>query len=83
MRPQSSQLATPLWTDPGFKNGIGVRKLISTLKKKKVKKGKRKASPKILAREEKATATTTTNQSVVKAYCSISSVNLRSITLCI
>ena len=26
--PQSSQLAEPLWTDPGIKSGIGVRKLI-------------------------------------------------------
>ena len=31
---QSSQLAEPLWTDPGIKSGISVRKLISTLKKK-------------------------------------------------
>ena len=28
-----SQLTEPLWTDPGLKSGIGVRKLISTLKK--------------------------------------------------
>ena len=27
---QSSQLAEPLWTDPGLKNGISVRELIST-----------------------------------------------------
>ena len=26
---QSSQLAEPLWTDPGLKSGIGVRELIS------------------------------------------------------
>ena len=32
---QSSQLAEPLWTDPGLKRGISVHKLISTLKKKK------------------------------------------------
>ena len=31
-RPQSSQLAEPLWTDPGLKSGISVRNLISTLK---------------------------------------------------
>ena len=31
--PLSSQLAEPLWTDPGLKSGISVRKLISTLKK--------------------------------------------------
>ena len=30
-RPQSSKLAEPLWTDPGLKNGLGVRELISTL----------------------------------------------------
>ena len=29
-QPQSSQLAEPLWTDPGIKSGICVRKLIST-----------------------------------------------------
>ena len=34
---QSSQLAEPLWTDPGIKSEIGVRELISTLKKKKKK----------------------------------------------
>ena len=34
-RLQSSQLAELLWTDPGLKSGISVRKLISTLKKKK------------------------------------------------
>ena len=34
IRPQSSQLAGPLLTDPGIKKGISVRELISTLKKK-------------------------------------------------
>ena len=29
IRPQSSQLAEPLWTDPGLKSGTGVRELIS------------------------------------------------------
>ena len=29
-RPQSSQLAEPLWTDPGLESGIGARELIST-----------------------------------------------------
>ena len=33
-RPQSSQLAEPLWTAPGIKNGTSVRKPISTFKKK-------------------------------------------------
>ena len=31
---QSSQLAEPLWTDPGLKSGIIVHELVSTLKKK-------------------------------------------------
>ena len=35
IRPHSSQLAEPLWTDLGVKSGISVCKLISTLKKKK------------------------------------------------
>ena len=30
IRLQSSQLAEPLWTDPGIKNGNSVRELIST-----------------------------------------------------
>ena len=35
IRPQSSQIAEPLWTDPGLKSAISVRELISTLKKTK------------------------------------------------
>ena len=31
--PQSSELAEPLWTDPGLKSGISLHELISTLKK--------------------------------------------------
>ena len=31
---QSSELAEPLWTDPGLKSGISVRELISIKKKK-------------------------------------------------
>ena len=34
-RPQSSQLAEPLWTDPGVKSGISVLKLISTHTKRR------------------------------------------------
>ena len=34
-RPQSPQLAEPLWTDPGLKSAISVRELSSSLKKKK------------------------------------------------
>ena len=41
IRLQSSQLAEPLWTDPGIKSGISVRELISTLKKKKKKPRRR------------------------------------------
>ena len=33
VRPQSSQLAEPLWTDPGIESGINVHELISTQKK--------------------------------------------------
>ena len=43
-RPQSSQLAEPLWTDPSLKSGIGVRELISTQKKKRRKKKKKKGA---------------------------------------
>ena len=35
VRPQTSQLAEPLWTDPGIKSGIRVRELIATQKKKR------------------------------------------------
>ena len=36
IRPQLSQLTEPLWTDPGLKSGIGVRrKLFSTSENKK------------------------------------------------
>ena len=38
IRPQSSQLAEPLWTDPGVNSGISLCELIST-KKKKVQAG--------------------------------------------
>ena len=38
-RLQSSQLAKPLWTDPGLKSEISVRELISTLKNKKAQVG--------------------------------------------
>ena len=44
-QPQSSQLAQPLWTDPGLKNGTSMRKLISTLKKKKAQAGNKLSNP--------------------------------------
>ena len=34
-QPQLSQLAESLWTKSGLKSGIGIHKLISSLKKKK------------------------------------------------
>ena len=37
-RPQSSQLAELLWTDPGLQSGIAVRKLVSTLKQNRKKR---------------------------------------------
>ena len=37
-RPQSSQLAKPLWTDPGLKSGIGMHELIPIKKEKERKK---------------------------------------------
>ena len=37
-QPQSSQLADPLWTDPGLMSGISVRDLTSLKKKKEKKK---------------------------------------------
>ena len=37
-QPQSSPLTEPLWTDPGLKNRISVRELISTLKRKRKRK---------------------------------------------
>ena len=38
-RSQSSQLAEPLWTDPGLKSGISLHELISTVKKKEKSAG--------------------------------------------
>ena len=58
---QSSQLAEPLWTNPGVKSGISVRKLISDEKKREKKKaqaGNERSNflPKSShAREDKAT----------------------------
>ena len=64
-RPQSSQLAEPLWTDPSLESRISGRELIYTLwKRSKKKKGGGvggvwmvEHSPKILASEKKATST--------------------------
>ena len=64
----TSQLAEPLWTDPGIKSGISLRELISTSKEKEEKKRKQKKSTgrvwmieyssKSLANEKNATNTT-------------------------
>ena len=57
-RPLSPQFGEPLWTDPDLSSRTGVRDLISTYKKKKKSTGGEwifEHSPKILAREEKAT----------------------------
>ena len=55
-RPQSSQPAEPMWTDPGLRSGISARELISTLKKKKRRRGMNcQTFSQNLAREEKAT----------------------------
>ena len=40
-QPQSSQLADPLWTDPGFESGVSVRELISASKKEGKKERRR------------------------------------------
>ena len=48
----------PLWTDPGLQSGISLRQLISTLKKSAGGERIVGHTPKILAREEKATTTT-------------------------
>ena len=47
---QSSQLAEPLWTDPGLKSGISVRELIKKKKEKKAQVGNEKPR-----KQEKAT----------------------------
>ena len=66
IRPQSSQLAEPLWTDPSLKSGISVRELISiSFKKKKKRAGRERLvehSPQIPASKEKATITKPPNQ---------------------
>ena len=49
-RPQSSQLAEPLWTDPGLRNGISVCNLISTFKKSAGRELIVEHSPQILTR---------------------------------
>ena len=60
IRPQSSQLAEPLWTDLGLNSEISARELISTWKKAQAGNEWPNVLPKSLASEEKATTTTTT-----------------------
>ena len=54
-----SLLGPPLWTAPGLKSGTGVRKLISTLKKKKAQVGNGSLTlpPRNLICKKKATTT--------------------------
>ena len=64
VRPQSSWLAEPLWTDPGIKCGISVHEPTSSSKNNNKKQKKHRwgiveHSPQILASKEKATTTTT------------------------
>ena len=57
IRPQSSQLAEPLWADPGIKSGISVRELSSSkTKPKKAQAGNSNFVPKSsqLARKKPA-----------------------------
>ena len=65
-----SQLAEPLWTDPGIKSGISVYELISTLKSTGGQ-GMVKHYPQTLASEEKATTTTTVVQIFRAQNCNI------------
>ena len=67
IQPQSSQLAEPLWTDPGIENGISVHELISISKKKRQEKSE--YSPQILTNEEKATTTTMGGGLLEKRSC--------------
>ena len=61
VRPQSSQLAEPLWTNAGIKSEISVRELIFTLKKSAGEEKMVDDSPKTLAREDKVTHSTQNN----------------------
>ena len=54
IRPQSSQLGEPLWTDSGVKSGIGVRELISTRRRKKKKRRRGMNGENILPKSSQA-----------------------------
>ena len=64
-RSQSSQLAEPLWTEPGIKSGINVRELMSTYllppakRKKKVQAGNERSN--ILSKSSQAREKSTTS----------------------
>ena len=70
---QSSQLAEPLWTNPGVKRGISVRKLISNKKKerKKAQAGNELSNilPGVFARGEKATTCVDISALVCQCDC--------------
>ena len=57
IRPQSSQLGEPRWTDPGIKSEISARELISTSKKKKKKKERKKEKKKKKKRRRRRKST--------------------------
>ena len=71
-QPQLSQLAEPLWTDLGLKNGNSVCILTSTLKKNKRRQGINCQSPKILACQEKATTINTQSTTNVTSMWNMS-----------
>ena len=65
-RSQVSQFAEPLSTDPGLKSGISLLELIFTSKKKKGRRGINCLTfSQNLAREEKATTTTSVGRSLL------------------
>ena len=71
--PQSSQLAGPLWTDPGMKSGISAQELNSTWKKKRKSVGGEwmvEHFPQIIASEEKATRPQPANHGSWACYVS-------------
>ena len=81
VRSQSSQIAEPLWTDPGIKNEIGVRELISTLEKKSAGwEYMIEHSPKMLASEDKSH--TPVRLSVHRIFCLFILLSPHMISLC-
>ena len=73
-RLQSSQLAEPLWTNPGLQSKISLRGLISTSKKKKKAQAGNESSD-ILPKSShvRKTTTTTTTKAVIGVFTLVSS----------